>query len=116
MAGTVTRTQRLTFGDTTLVADYTFAYGDEHDGVDWDGDPEGLPDESVFDLTGDIVVTVTGPGTIHAVFFRQQGRSRNPWREGDLSAANTPLTFPTGSGPNPRVVSDLRGADAWRVD
>jgi hypothetical protein len=115
MAGTVTRTMVFSFGDTTLTADYTFAYGDEHDAVDWDGPREAIPVTDAFDLVGNIVVNVTGPGTIHGTYYRLQGNSRNPWREADLTAANTPMLWVVGRGPNPRTVGELRGGQAKRV-
>ena len=113
MAGTVTRTQHFKFEDTTLVATYTFAYPDEFDGVDWDG--ESSPDESLFDLTGNLEVNIEGPGTIHADYYRLQGNSRNPWFSADFNAANTPATQTVGRGPTPRTVADLAGVELWRV-
>lgn len=113
MAGTHTRSMVTVEGDSRFVATYTFAYGDEWDGWDWDNyDPraDGAPNELLFDLVGNAVVNVidTGPAsTWFAGIYRWQGNSPSLWRSGTFTAANTPQSFPVGSGPNPRVVGDI---------
>lgn len=113
VAGTVTRFVVHQLGDTTLTGAYTFAYGDEFDGTDWD--TSTIP-EGPFDLTGDMVVTVTGPGTVFAGIYRWIGQSPNLWRSGTFTAGNTPQSFPTGTGPNPRQVQDLARTEVARSD
>ena len=109
MAGTHTVIVGRQLEATSITMAYTFAYGDEWDGTDWDADT--APDLDPFDLVGEWVVTVAGPGTIHGGIYRRQ--TNNLWREGDFTEAASPVPFPVG-GPI-RQVEDISATEAWRV-
>lgn len=114
MAGTRTIIQAPGFDGTVVTVEYTFEYDDTWDSYDWDLRPwdVGYRDAADLDLTGDITVDVVGPALFHATYIRWQGNSKNRWREADIDENNTPISFPAGSGPNPRTVGDLSGGKA----
>jgi hypothetical protein len=112
----VTRRIGFSSNGSRIIGEYTFVY-DELVFPDWDPfDPEDTsgPDENDLPLTGDFLLWVEGPGSWHVVLYRQQGQSRNPWREATLSETDGIQVFNVNNGPVTST-SDLRGADATRI-
>lgn len=113
MAGTRQIITDVHVGGCVISGSYSFEWTDtSFDGYDWTLKPEdpGFQSWDDLDLISDILLDLTGLGTVQLRYFRMQGGSPRAWRTLDLTEANTPVSFPTGSGPNPKVVGDLAGA------
>ena len=99
MAGRVTRTSHTVLKGTVITVALEFEYPDEDDDEDW---ATNEIDEGPYDLVGDIILNVIGPGIVAGRLARGGNRT---WREGVFVEANTPVAFQPG-GPV-RQVDDI---------
>ena len=99
MAGTVTRTSHTVLKGTVITVALEFEYPDEDDDEDW---ATNEIDEGPYDLVGDIILTVVGPGTVAGRLARGGNVT---WRQGVFIEADTPVAFRSG-GPI-RQVDDI---------
>ena len=117
MAGTREVTETYYVDGTTVTAVWSHTYDDTWDGYEWGTKPNGagFRDSSALDLTGNVTITIEGAGSVLLEYYRMQGQSPNVWRSGTFTAVDSPLSYPLGSGPNPRTVGDMVGGRVTAV-
>lgn len=108
MATSRTEQIEVRLAGITVTVAYTMAVPAEWQTFDLDdwADPN-YPDQTEWSLTGNVVVTITGTGTLYGRIDRPQGQSgRVAVLEGLFTAADSPLSIST-KGQGPRTVGDL---------